>query len=197
MIIGCLDGRIQQWRVDQDETSLNLKGHSDEVGSLDFQPALALLASGSFDQNVIVQKLDSPSSPAPLHTLTGHKADVFEVKFSPSEAHILATWDDNWEVRLWDAVAGNYLHLFQCDKDGMSSYVHEENHIHFSPDGKLLACIGSEVKVFRVATGQLAAVCKVEGNKVCWNTRGNKLAIVAKNSNAREDKRRDIVVFDM
>ena len=35
----------------------------------------------------------------------------------------------------------------------------------------------------RVATGQLAAVCKVEGKMVCWNTRGNKLAIVTKNFN--------------
>ena len=146
---------------------------------------------------MIVQKLDLPSSHTLLHTLTGHKSSVKEVKFSPSEAHILATWDNSWEVRLWDALAGNCLHIFQCDKDRMSTFRYEENYINFSPDGKLLACRGSEVKVFRVATGQLAAVCKVEGEKVCWNTRGNKLAIAAKNSNDREDKRRDIVVFDM
>ena len=105
--------------------------------------------------------------------------------------------DDSRKVRLWDALAGNCLHLFQCDKDGMHAYWSEDNYINFSPDGKLLACRGSEVKVFRVATGQLAAVCKVEGDKVCWNTRGNKLAIVAKNNDAREDKRRDIVVFEL
>ena len=62
--------------------------------------------------------------------------------------------------------------------------------INFSPDGKLLACRGSEVKVLRVATGQVAAVCRVKGNKVCWNTRGNKLAIVTSSSS-------NIVVFDM
>ena len=129
--------------------------------SLDYQPESTLLASGSADKNVIVQKLDSPSSPAPLHTLTGHKSYIREVKFSPSEAHILATCDWSREVRLWDALAGNCLHLFHCDKDGMSTFYWEENHINFSPDGKLFACRGSKVKVFRVATGQLAAVSKV------------------------------------
>ena len=107
------------------------------------------------------------------------------MKFSPSEAHILATWDTSREVRLWDALAGNCLHLFQCDKDGMSTFYWEENNINFSPDGKLLACRGSEVKVFRVATGQLDAVCKVEGKLVCWNTRGNKLAVVTKKAKAK------------
>ena len=158
------------------------------VWSLAFEPSNNLLASTSSEREVILWKIDSP--PTQLHTLTGHKSQVGEGKFSPSEAHLLATWDTSGEVRLWDALAGNCLHLFQCDKDGMSSYYWEENFINFSPDGKLLACRGSEVKVFRVATKQLAAVCKVEGNMVCWNTRGNKLAIATKNSD-------DIVVFDM
>merc|ERR1719237_701285 len=197
IISGCWDGRIQQWSVDQAEADLNLKGHSDTVRSIAFQPSSKLLSSGSDDKNVIVQKLDSPSSPAPLHTLTGHKSYVKEVKFSPSEAHILATWDGNGEVRLWDALAGNCLHLFQCDKDGMKSFSWEENFINFSPDGKLLACRGSEVKVFRAATKQLAAVCKIEGKMVCWNTRGNKLAVVTNEGDDKKDDGHKIVVFDM
>jgi WD40 repeat protein len=197
IISGCHDGWIQQWSVDQAEADLDLKGHSDRVLSLDFQPSSKLLSSGSSDKNVIVQKLDSPSSPAPLHTLTGHKSPVEEVKFSPSEAHILATWDGSGEVRLWDALAGNCLHLFQCGKGWRPfPYQWEENFINFSPDGKLLACRGSEVKLFRVATKQLAAVCKVEGKMVCWNTRGNKLAVVTKNSDDKKDEGHDIV-FDI
>ena len=110
---------------------------------------------------------------------------------------MLATWDFSGEVRLWDALAGNCLHLFQCGKDGMKSYYWEENFINFSPDGKLLACRGSEVKVFRVATKQLAAVCKVAGKYVGWNTRGNKLAVVTKNSDDKKNEGRNIVVFDI
>ena len=115
---------------------------------------------------MVVQKLNSTASHTLLHTLTGHKNWVYVVKFSPSEAHILATWDLNREVRLWDALAGNCLHLFQSDNSGMRTYGFEENFINFSPDGKLLACRSSEVKVLRVATGQLAAVVKVESKFV-------------------------------
>merc|ERR1719237_1460626 len=183
--------------VDQAEADLDLKGHSDLVRRIAFQPSTKLLSSGSDDKNVIVQKLDPPSSPAPLHTLTGHKSNVLEVKFSPSEAHILATFDLSGEVRLWDALAGNCLHLFQCGKDGMSAHYWEENYINFSPDGKLLACRGSEVKVFRVATKQLAAVCKIEGKMVCWNTRGNKLAVATNEGDDKKDEGRNIVVFEM
>ena len=132
-----------------------------------------------------------------LHTLTGHKSEVLELKFSPSEAHILATWDSSREVRLWDALAGNCLHLFQSDNSGMYCYSWEENFINFSPDGKLLACRGSEVKVLRVATGKLAAIAQVQGKFVAWNTRGNKLAVVTKNSYDKEDVGRNIVVFDI
>ena len=127
--------------------------------------------------------------------LPPYMSSVYEVKFSPSEAHILATWDNSGEVRLWDALAGNCLHLFQSDNSGMS--IGEENNINFSPDGKLLACKGSEVKVLRIDTGQLAAVCKLEGKMVCWNTRGNKLAVVTKKSKNKNDDGRDVVVFEM
>ena len=193
IITGCLNGKIQhQWKADPTRwmrwTSWNLKGHRAAVNSVDLEPKSRLLVSGSDDKKVIVQKLDSSFSLAPLHTLTGHKSRVKEVKFSPSDSHLLATWDDSCEVRLWDALAGNCLHKFQCDTYGRGIHGLEMN-INFSPDGKLLACRGSKVKVLRVATWQLAAVCNVKGKKVCWNTRGNKLAI-ATNSN-------NIVVFYM
>ena len=90
-----------------------------------------------------------------------------------------------------------HIYIFQCDEDVKDTYRFKENNIHFSPDGKLLAGRGLAVKVFRVPTGQLAAMCKVEGYKVSWNTRGNKLAVVTKNSDDKKDERRNIVVFDI
>ena len=153
LVSGCRNGRIQQWSVDQDGDSLDLTGHSGAVNSLDFQPSSALLASGSRDKAVIVQKVDSISNtPTPLRTLTGHKDEVYEVKFSPTDPHILATCDDGGEVRLWDILNGNCRHIFQCGPG--SGYLSEEKYINFSPDGKLLACSGDEANVFRVASGQ-------------------------------------------
>ena len=68
---------MTQWMVDQAEADLDLKGNSSPVNSLDYKPSLKLLGSGSQDQTVIVQ---SPSSPAPLLTLTGHKSTVYEAQ---------------------------------------------------------------------------------------------------------------------
>ena len=53
------------------------------------------------------------------------------------------------------------------------------------------------MKVFTVATGQLAAVCKVEGKKVCWNTKGNKLAIVTNDEDDKKYEGCNILIFDM
>ena len=101
-----------------------------------------------------------------------------------------------YEVRLWDARDGNCLHVLQCEIDGLRSYSFEENFINFSPNGQLLACRGAEVKVFKVATGKVVAVCEVKGKMVCWNNSGNKLAVVT-NAQEEVDKGRRIVHFDM
>ena len=103
---------------------------------------------------MIVQKVDSTSTPAPQHTLTGHKDYVVEVRFSPSNTNILATYDKSGEVRLWGVHTGSCLHIFQCVGDGGLW----ENYINFSPDGKLLACRGNKVNVFRVASGQVVVL---------------------------------------
>ena len=51
------------------------------------------------------------------------------------------------------------------------------------------------MKVFRVATGKLAAVYNVEAEKICWNDRGNKLAIVTNNLH-KKDQGHQVLVFD-
>ena len=107
----------------------------------------------------------------------------------------MASMDENREVRLWDALVGNCLQVFQCEQDRLRAYWFEENHINFSPDGQLLACRGAEVKVFRVATGKLASVCEVQAEKVCWNNSGNGLAIVTNNLHER-DQGHQVLVFD-
>ena len=140
--------------MDQDGDSLDLQAHSGLVNSLDFQPSSALLASGSLDKTVIVQKVNnSTSTQTPVHTLTGHKDVVVEVKFSPSDPHILATCDESGEVRLWDVHHGNCRHILLCGPRDVW-----KNQISFSADGKLLACPDNEVKIFRAASGQVSVI---------------------------------------
>ena len=205
---GCWDSKIQHWSLDQAEDPLTLRGHNGAVYSLSMQPSNklgslkpddhqikagcldicnncnqvpvgSLLASGSKCGEVIVWFVDT-YFPRLQHTLVGHKNSVREVKFSKTENHIVASWDLNGEVRLWDVQMGSCLHVLTCPKDRMTSYYFGRNNISFSPDGKLLACRGSEVRVFTVATGELVDTCNVEGGHVTWNSLGNKLAVVFK-----------------
>ena len=71
-----------------------------------------LLASSS-NTNVAVWRLDPLSNPNILNNLMGNKAIVEEVKFSPTQVHLLASVDMSKEVRLWDTLVGNSLHIFQ------------------------------------------------------------------------------------
>lgn len=138
----------------------------------------SLLASSS-STNVVVWRLDPLFNPNILNNLLGHKTIVEEVKFSPTLFSLLATWDQEWQIRLWDALAGTCQKVIQCTKGGIKTH-HVENFMSFSPDGQLLAYRGEEVSVFRVATGRLDTVYNVEGKMVCWNGDSNKLALVTK-----------------
>ena len=209
---GCWDSKIQHWSLDQAEDPLTLRGHNGAVYSLAMQPSNklgalkpndhqvkagcldicnncnqvpvgSLLVSGSQRGEVIVWFVDT-YFPRLQHTLVGHTSSVREVKFSKTENHIVASWDLGGEVRLWDVQKGSCLHVLSCPKDGMTSYYFGRNNISFSPDSKLLACRGAEVRVFTVATGELADTCNVEGGHVTWNSLGNKLAVVFKERNA-------------
>ena len=63
--------RLISWTKSSQQERVDLEGHSKAVRSLDFQPESMLLASGSYDKNMIVQKLEPPTSHKLLHTLTG------------------------------------------------------------------------------------------------------------------------------
>ena len=48
--------RLISWTKSSQQERVDLEGHSKAVRSLDFQPESMLLASGSYDKNMIVQK---------------------------------------------------------------------------------------------------------------------------------------------
>ena len=101
--------------------------------------------------------------------------------WSPGDQDVLASWDDGGEVRLWSVAGQACRHTLRTDRDSLSSVL--ASNITFSPDGLLLASRGKEVKVWRVATGEVAAVCQVEGGMVAWSREGDRLAVVTKEGN--------------
>ena len=117
-----------------------------------------------------------------------------ELKFSPSEPHFLVIWDSSSDVRLFDPVKGNCLHVFQCKPNPPTNSVHpsypsyasygwfENNNILFSPNGRLLACRGETIKMFNVETRKIAAIYRLKSKMMCWSSDSDKFCIVTKHS---------------
>jgi WD40 repeat protein len=166
-------------------------GHTDTVLSLAWDPRGGLLASGSQDGTVRTWRPDS-ASPARATLITDHRIRVQEVVWRPGLPGILASWDESPGVRIWDTEAGSGLLTLPCAPGGGYGYL--AGKISFSPDGQLVAARGGEVRVWRAETGELALVCRVEGQAVSWSPGGDRLAVTTQGKDGRFS---DILVFGL
>ena len=87
------------------------------------------------------------ASPFLLRTLSGHRALVRSVVFSPTE-ELLASGSQDRTVRLWDPQSGESVGVLESESIVMS--------LAFSPDGALLAggCWDGNVRLWDLGTGE-------------------------------------------
>ena len=157
---GCVDGSVQYWRLSAPVQTY--RGHTSSVTCVRWSGQY--LASASLDNTVMIWR---PDTNTPVQTFSGHKDSVYDVKWSPATAHhnILASWDSSGEVRVWDVTTGDCLHTLTNVKDGMTVY-RLDNHIDFSPDGRLLACRGERAVVYRTTDWTVVTQLTVAGIQV-------------------------------
>jgi WD40 repeat protein len=106
---------------------------------------------------------------------------VSVVAWCPGKPGILASWDSaSKEAKIWNTGTKHCLHTICCRDDRFDSYCPALFRLAFSPDGELLAIREQEVKVVRVETGEVAAVCRVHPGMVSWSPGGDRLAVVTK-----------------
>lgn len=112
-----LDGSARLWGVEAASTLAHRLPHDDHVWHLDMaaapesvdsDPDVLLIATGSFDGRVKVWRFDRKSpevTPMPIWDLVGHRDRVRRVRFSPS-ARLLASASYDGSARVWDMQTG-------------------------------------------------------------------------------------------
>ncbi|MBD3675568.1 MAG: hypothetical protein HUJ26_18815 [Planctomycetaceae bacterium] len=113
-----------------------LEGHADSMYAADISPEDKIIATGSYDQTIILWDLKTGEL---LNTLTGHNGPVYDLEYHP-DMPILASASGDRTVKLWDVTTGKRL-------DTLNEPEKEQYTVSFSPDGKHLAAAGVDRRI--------------------------------------------------
>jgi WD40 repeat protein len=113
-----------------------LKGHTDMVSSVRFNPNGMTLATASADGTARLWDVSDPARPSLFGLLRG-QAEVSSVSIAP-DGHTVAT--GGADVRLWDVASGRLVLK-------LGGHTAPVKLVQFSPDGYLLATAGTDGRV--------------------------------------------------
>ncbi|XP_047644174.1 apoptotic protease-activating factor 1 isoform X2 [Phacochoerus africanus] len=146
------DGTVKVWNIITGRIEKDFVCHQDTVLSCAISPDATKFSSTSADKTAKVWSFDLLS---PLHELRGHKGCVRCSAFSV-DSTLLATGDDNGEIRIWNVSNGELLH--SCApvsvEGGAATHGGWVTDLRFSPDGKMLVSAGGYLKWWNVDSGK-------------------------------------------
>jgi WD40 repeat protein/mono/diheme cytochrome c family protein len=137
-----LFGEIRQWDVASGKLVQVFEGHLDALYAVAVSPDGKLMASGGYDQQIILWDINSGKQ---TRTLKGHNGCVYDLDFR-TDGKILASASADRTVKLWDVASGER-------RDTLSQSVKEIYSVAFSLDGKRLAGAGvdSRIRVWEIS----------------------------------------------
>lgn len=147
-----LSGEATLWKTDDWTRGPVFRGHRDSVYAARISPDTKLLATASYDRDVLIWDV---ATAKPLRTMSGHNDPVYGLSFSPT-GKWLATASGDRTVKLWDVATGQRLDTFsQPSKD--------QHTVAFSPDGRFVAAGGVD---FRLRVWQISDTAKEGTNPI-------------------------------
>ena len=111
LISGSDDCTVRFWDTDTGECKYTLDNHKGWIQTLDVSYDGELLVTGSQDRTICLwelKQLDSGKAPRLIRTLTGHRARVTDVCFTPDDSRIVSSSLDE-TMRLWNVDTGECL----------------------------------------------------------------------------------------
>jgi WD40 repeat protein len=110
-----------------------IKGHRDTLYDARFSPDATLLATCSYDRQII---LWDTASGKLVRTFSGHNGAVFELAFSP-DGSILASASADATAKIWSVQTGERL-------DTLGQPESDQSAVAFSPDGNSIVAGGAD-----------------------------------------------------
>ena len=111
LISGSDDCTVRFWDTDTGECKYTLDNHKGWIQTLDVSYDGELLVTGSQDRTICLwelKQLDSGKAPRLIRTLTGHRARVTDVCFTPDASTIVSSSLDE-TMHLWNVGTGDCL----------------------------------------------------------------------------------------
>ncbi|XP_060981545.1 apoptotic protease-activating factor 1 isoform X3 [Dama dama] len=158
------DGTVKVWNIITRRLEKDFVCHQDTVLSCDISSDATKFSSTSADKTAKIWSFELLS---PLHELRGHKGCVRCSSFSVDSA-LLATGDDNGEIRIWNVSNGELLHLCApiSVEEGATTHGGWVTDLCFSPDTKMLVSAGGYLKWWNVVTGESSQTFYTNGTNL-------------------------------
>jgi WD40 repeat protein len=140
------------------------KGHKDSLYALALSPDGKLLATGSYDQQILLWDV---SDGRQVGALEGHSGAVFDLAFN-HDGRLLASASADRTAKLWDVAARKRLDTF-------AQPVQELYAVAFSPDGQRVAAGGVDN---RIRVWQISASAQEGTNPILYSKFAHQAPII-------------------